>query len=61
MFVKPAKPGLVLRHPGTGAPLPPDGGELPGTYALRRIRDGDALIADPPRPSTGPLPPKTEG
>ena len=41
MMIKP-KSGLVLRHPQTMQPIPPEGGEVPDFYAVRRIRDGDA-------------------
>ena len=50
MFVKPVA-GRILRHPQTKVALPPEGGELPNDFALRRIRDGDAVSADPPAPA----------
>ena len=41
MHVKP-QVGVLIRHPQTMRIVPPEGGELPDTYARRRIRDGDA-------------------
>lgn len=43
MFVKPARPDLVIRHPISLLPLPPEGGELPDRFALRRLRDGSVV------------------
>ncbi|MDE7372422.1 MAG: DUF2635 domain-containing protein [Desulfovibrio sp.] len=45
-FVRPARPGVLLRDPATGEAIPPEGAlvTLSGTRAfwLRRVKDGDA-------------------
>lgn len=50
MFVKPASPDLIVRHPVTLLPLPAEGGELPDRYAYRRIRDGSVVEVVPKNP-----------
>ena len=48
MFVKPARPGLVIRDPATGIPLPDDGDEVAESqFWLRRKHDGDVVAAKP--------------
>ena len=48
-------PGLVVRDPVTGTPLPPEGAAVPRTsYWLRRLRDGDAT--EVPAPAVPALP-----
>ena len=48
MFVKPA-PGIQVRDPRTGQPLPAPGAEIPvSSYWARRLRDGDVLTSRPP-------------
>ena len=48
MYVKPA-PGLRVRDPRTGQPLPAQGAETPVSgYWVRRLRDGDVLASRPP-------------
>lgn len=48
MFVKP-KPGLKVRDPDTKGFLPPGGAQVPPSlYWTRRVRDGDALVSEPP-------------
>ena len=50
MYVKPAS-GLKIRDPDLKDFLPEEGREVPGTgYWVRRVRDGDVLIATPPKP-----------
>jgi len=46
VFLKPGRPGLIVRDPRTLKPLAEDGEEKPKTnYWLRRIRCGDAIVA----------------
>lgn len=43
------QPGLVVRDPETGRPLPPEGGVKPRTpYWLRRLREYDVAEGQPP-------------
>lgn len=53
IFVKPARPGLILRQPEHGwTPLPEEGALVPPTsYWRRRLKDGDIVIAK--RPASG--------
>ncbi len=57
MFVKPGtsrRTGLTVkvRVPRTKALLPADGAEVPNTgFWLRRLRDGDVVLADAPAPT----------
>ncbi len=58
IFVKPARPGVLLRDPATGEVIPPEGLLLaPGAHHafwLRRESDGDAIIsAAKPAPLSG--------
>lgn len=49
-FIKPAKPGLIVRDPATGTPLPEEGAEKELTsYWLRRKRDGDVVAVNKPK------------
>ena len=44
MFLKPAKEGLIVRHPKTKRPLNQGGEEVTkSTYWLRRIKDGSVI------------------
>lgn len=52
MFVKPAKPDLLVANPEAMAPmprhLPVEGAEVPNTeYWRRRIADGDVILVQP--------------
>lgn len=54
MFVKPARPELLVANPEALAPLPRHlpaaGAEVPDTeYWRRRLADGDVVAAKPPR------------
>lgn len=55
IFVKPARPGLIVRQPEHGGePLPAEGAVVPPTtYWRRRLKDGDIVIAK--RPTSGPV------
>ncbi|WP_034627447.1 DUF2635 domain-containing protein [Desulfocurvibacter africanus] len=51
MFVKPSRPGLVVRDPVTKEPLSPEGREVPrNSFWTRRLTGGDVVTA--PRPET---------
>jgi hypothetical protein len=52
LFVKPARPGLVVRFPNDPqVVLGEDGGIVPPSgYWRRRIGDGDVVIAKRPAP-----------
>ena len=52
-FIRPARPGVLLRDPASGEAIPPEGAlvTLSGTrtFWLRRVKDGDAeLCAEKP-------------
>lgn len=51
LFVKPARPGLIIRQPERAAqPLPETGALVPPTaYWRRRLNDGDIVIAKRPK------------
>ena len=52
VFVKPARPGLVMFDPTSRVRLPDEGMLVPrDTYWRRRIRSGDAVVATPPSAS----------
>lgn len=49
LTVKPA-PGLIIRDPRNGQPLPEAGGEVPDNgHWQRRLRDGDVLPITAPK------------
>lgn len=50
LFLKPARPGLLIPLPGKpGEYLPADGGVVPpDSYWRRRLKDGDAVIVKRP-------------
>lgn len=52
IFVKPARPDVLLRNPASGEVIPPEGLLLaPGQYLAfwrRRESDGDAIISSEP-------------
>jgi hypothetical protein len=52
MFVKPARPGLIVRDPQTRIPLPEEGREVDENdmFWQRRLRDGDVVLAQAPQP-----------
>jgi len=44
MFLKPAKSGLIVRHPDTKRPLKEEGQEVKkSTYWSRRLREGSVV------------------
>ena len=49
VFIKPARPELIIRDPDAGyTPLPPEGKQvLYGAYWQRQIDSGDAVIVLP--------------
>jgi len=48
MFIKPAKPDILLRDPRSRVQLNPEGGNVPNTsFWVRRIQDGDAVEVKP--------------
>lgn len=53
-FIRPARPGVLLRDPATGETIPPEGAvvALSGrrAYWLRRVKDGDAVMS-PEKPA----------
>lgn len=51
IFIKPKKPELVIRDPATGQALNPEGEEKQdSSFWRRRIKDGSAVLAQPPAP-----------
>lgn len=50
LFVKPARPGLIVRQPEHGgAPIPEEGALVPPTtYWRRQLKVGDVVIAKRP-------------
>lgn len=57
-FIKPARPGVLLRDPATGETIPPEGAAIVmgahRAYWLRRVKDGDAVMtAEKPRDMAG--------
>ncbi len=49
VFVKPARPGLVVRDPETGKPLAAEGETKPKNgHWVRRIKAGDVTVAAAP-------------
>ncbi|WP_431281658.1 DUF2635 domain-containing protein [Humitalea sp. 24SJ18S-53] len=60
VYVFPA-PGRRVRDPATGLPIGAEGLDMPrDSFALRRIADGDLVLAAPPAAETPPEPPATE-
>ena len=54
IFVKPARPGMNLQHPVSGA-LPDTGRRwVDDAFTRRRIADGGIVIADPDQADEGP-------
>jgi hypothetical protein len=52
VFLKPARPGLIVRDPETGAALAAGGETKPrNSYWIRRINDGDAVEVTPESPA----------
>lgn len=52
LYVKPARPGEVIKDPRTGRELPAGGGHVPNTtFWQRRRAQGDVLDAEPPPPA----------
>lgn len=54
-FIKPARPGVLLRDPATGETIPPEGAAIVmgahRAFWLRRVKDGDAVM--PPEQPAG--------
>jgi len=51
MFIKPA-PGLMVKDPVTGQPLPEEGDFKPrDIYWNRRLLDNDVIETKPPKPA----------
>lgn len=48
LFLKPSRPGLIVRDPETGKPLAEEGETKPrNSYWLRRKKDNDVIEATP--------------
>lgn len=54
--LKPARPDLIVRHPGArGRPLAPEGEEVElSTHWRRRLRVGDVVIVTPAKGKANP-------
>ena len=51
--IKPAKPGLLVRSPSSGRPLPANGAEVhSNSYWRRRLRQGDVVVVKAAKPMT---------
>lgn len=62
LFLKPSKPGLIVRHPRTHRVLPEGGAWVSDNqFYRRRIAAGDAVQATPPQAATPPAPPAIAG
>lgn len=49
MFIKPARPGLIVRDPVTREALPTEGREVPrSSFWIRRLTAGDVVDAAKP-------------
>lgn len=49
LFLKPSRPGLIVRDPRSKLPLPEAGAHKPdNSYWRRRMRSGDAIEVAPP-------------
>jgi hypothetical protein len=56
MFLKPARPGLIVRDPISMLPLPEDGADKPeSSYWVRRMADGDVVNASAPATEPEPV------
>jgi Protein of unknown function (DUF2635) len=62
IFVKPTKPGAVVRLPqNPTSQVPPEGAWVKrNAYWLRRLRDGSVIETDPPQEQDGRASRKTE-
>ncbi len=61
MYVKPA-PGMQIRDPDLKDLIPAEGREVPETmYWQCRLRDGDVVPAEPPRPVKAAPNPRKRG
>jgi hypothetical protein len=61
LYIKPARPGLIVRDPATKQPLAEAGEEKPRiTYWLRRRDQGDVVETARPAPATQPKTSKKE-
>lgn len=50
LYVKPVNAGALLRDPVTKRVLPSEGGFVqPTAFWRRRVRNGDVVLADPPK------------
>nr|WP_321266778.1 DUF2635 domain-containing protein [Alcaligenes faecalis] len=56
-FIKPAQPGLVVRQPHNGQPLPAEGAEVNWSgYWVRRKAEGSIVeLAAPKKPKAKPV------
>lgn len=66
MFLKPAKKGLIVRHPDTKRPLKEDGQKVQkSSYWLRRLKEGSVIEVDKaeskPKVSSVEQPKKKDG
>jgi hypothetical protein len=53
IYIKPA-PGMVVRDPADGKPLPETGKTVPNTtHWQRRLKDQDVVLAKPPKQEKG--------
>jgi len=55
MFIKPARPGLIVRDPVTHEPLPLEGREVPRSpFWIRRLTAGDVVTTPRPEGASAP-------
>jgi len=61
-FVKPAREGLVVRHPRNGRPLPDEGDWVEwNRYWARRLAEESVVKAEPPKkPKAKPVAPAAD-
>lgn len=61
-YIKPASPGLIVRQPRNGRPLPAEGAEVDyNGYWMRRMAEGSVVKATPPKKSKAkPAPAATD-
>lgn len=60
MYIKPAEDRKV-RDPQTKRHVPAEGAEVPeSSYWLRRVKDGDVLVANPAAGQADPEDPKSQ-
>jgi hypothetical protein len=55
LYLKPARPDVVVRDPANGKPLPPEGAAKPRTlYWQRRLNDGSVIPSTAPQKAAPP-------